>query len=52
MTDAFGLVALVTLLPIVVIQIFGLVYRFKSKILGTYDSYDDSIRDYNWRKYL
>ena len=41
MTDAFGLVALVTLLPIVVIQIFGLVYRFKSKILGTYDSYDD-----------
>lgn len=52
MTDAFGLIALVTLLPIVVIQIFGLVYRFKSKILGTYDSYDDSIRDYNWRKYL
>ena len=52
MTDAFGLVALVTLLPIVVIQIFGLVYRFKSKIIGTYDSYDDSIRDYNWRKYL
>ena len=52
MTDAFGLVALVTLFSIVVIQIFGLVYRFKSKILGTYDSYDDSIRDYNWRKYL
>lgn len=52
MTDAFGLVALVTLFPIIVIQVFGLIYKYKSKILGTYDDYDDSIKEYNWRKYL
>lgn len=52
MTDAFGLVALVTLFPIIVIQVFGLIYKYKSKILGTYDNYDDSIKEYNWRKYL
>lgn len=51
-TDAFGLIALVNLFPIVTIQIFGLIYKYKSRILKTYDNYSDEIISYNWRKYL
>lgn len=35
MTDAFGIVAMVAMTPLVTIQILGLVYRFKLEKMGT-----------------
>jgi hypothetical protein len=34
MTDAFGVIAMVALLPPITVQILGLVYRIKLKIAG------------------
>jgi len=35
MTDAFGVVALVALTPLIAIQLMGIVYQYKMKLAGT-----------------
>lgn len=49
MTDAFGVVALVALTPLVAIQIMGLVYKYKTtklqKLAGPYDGIADDSDD-------
>lgn len=48
LTDAFGLAALVSLVPIITVQLIGIVYKFKEKAtLNVYDL-DESIVDYCW----
>ncbi len=49
MTDAFGLVALVALSPLLTIQLFGLIYSIKSKQVIDINTIDESIVEYNWR---
>ena len=47
-TDAFGLAALVSLVPIITVEITGLIYEIKRKIVIKVEDLDDSIIDYNW----
>ena len=49
MKDAFGLVALVALSPLLTIQTFGLVYTIKSRSVIDINTLDESVVDYNWR---
>ena len=48
LTDAFGLVALVALSPLITIQILGIIYNIKSKIKPTLLSIDETIIEYSW----
>ena len=47
-TDAFGLASMVSLVPIITVEITGLVYEFKTRILTRVENLDDSIIDYDW----
>ena len=47
-TDAFGLASMVSLIPIITVEITGLFYEFKTRILTRVEDLDDSIVDYNW----
>ena len=47
-TDAFGLASMVSLVPIITVEIVGLIYDVKSKLIIDFDSLDDSIVDYDW----
>ena len=47
-TDAFGLASMVSLVPIITVEIVGLIYHVKSKFIVDFDSLDDSIVDYDW----
>ena len=49
MTDAFGLVALVALSPLLTIQAFGAIYSFKSRHVIDVNELDESIIEYDWR---
>lgn len=47
-TDAFGLASLVSLVPIITVEITGLIYEFKRRVIIRVEDLDDSIVDYNW----
>ena len=47
-TDAFGLASMVSLVPIITVEITGLMYEFKTKLLTRVENLDDSIVDYEW----
>lgn len=47
-TDAFGLASMVSLVPIITIEIVGLIYQLKTHIIARVEMLDDSIVDYNW----
>ena len=47
-TDAFGLASLVSLVPIITVEITGLIYEFKRRVIVRVEDLDDSIVDYNW----
>ena len=47
-TDAFGLASMVSLVPIITVEIVGLIYDVKSRFVIDFESLDDSIVDYNW----
>lgn len=47
-TDAFGLASMVSLVPIITVEIVGLIYRVKTRIVMKIETLDDSIIDYNW----
>ena len=46
LTDAFGLVALVALSPLITIQILGIIYNNKAKKQSIIDNIDESIIEY------
>lgn len=46
--DAFGISALASLVPIITVQIIGLIYQYKNRKLLSIDEVDDSIVDYVW----
>lgn len=48
LTDAFGLAALVSLVPIITIQLIGIIYQVKNKASISIDDLDESIVDYCW----
>lgn len=48
LTDAFGLVALVALSPLLTIQILGIIYSIKSKIKTSTQNIDETIIEYSW----
>ncbi len=47
-TDAFGLASMVSLVPIITVEIVGLIYQLKMNTMINVDMLDDSIIDYNW----
>ena len=47
-TDAFGLASMVSLIPIITIELVGLLYQIKCRIITRVENLDDSIVDYNW----
>ena len=50
-TDAFGLIALVALSPLLTVQILGIIFKQKTK-QEIYKTIDEEIIDYNWRNIL
>jgi hypothetical protein len=46
--DAFGISALASLVPIITVQIIGLIYQYKNRKLLSIEEVDDSIVDYAW----
>jgi len=46
--DAFGLASMVSLVPIITIEIVGVIYQIKTHIIARVEALDDSIVDYNW----
>ena len=48
LTDAFGLAALVSLIPIITIQLIGLLYQVKNRRTISIEDLDESIVDYSW----
>ena len=49
LTDAFGLVALVALSPLITIQIFGVIYKIQTKIKDYQIGADETIIEYDWK---
>jgi hypothetical protein len=49
LTDAFGVVALVALSPLLTIQILGVIYKIKTKIKDSQIGIDESIVEYDWK---
>ena len=47
-TDAFGLASMVSLVPIITIEIVGLIYKIKTKYRQNKDILDETIIDYSW----
>ena len=47
-TDAFGLASMVSLVPIITVEMVGLIYQLKTRIVMKAETLDDSIIDYNW----
>ena len=50
LTDAFGIVAMVAMTPLITIQLLGLLYRLKTRdhpALGTEKSTEDEIIDFH-----
>lgn len=47
-TDAFGLASMVSLVPIITVEVVGLIYDVKSRFVIDFESLDDSIVDYDW----
>ena len=50
LTDAFGLVALVAMSPLLTIQILGIIYNLKSRKTNNIDTIDESIVEFERRK--
>lgn len=48
LTDAFGLAAMASVVPIITVQLIGLIYEVKQRIITRIEELDDSIIDYNW----
>ncbi len=48
LTGAFGLAALVSLAPLITIQIIGIIYSHKNKEIVSLEDIDESIIDFNW----
>ena len=46
--DAFGLASMVSLIPIITIEIVGLLYQIGMNYNERFESYDDSIIEYDW----
>ena len=46
--DAFGLASMVSLIPIITIEIVGLVYNYKELVVKQIEKIDDSIISYEW----
>ena len=49
LTDAFGVVALVALSPLLTIQILGVIYKIKTKIKDYQTGADETIIEYDWK---
>ncbi len=48
LVDAFGLAALVSLIPIIMIQLIGILYKVKNRNTISVEEFDETIVDYNW----
>lgn len=48
LTDAFGIAALASVVPIITVQLIGLVYKVKNNVIIRIEELDDTIIDYEW----
>lgn len=46
LTDAFGLIAIVATIPLITVQLVGLIYKFKTKVIYNDPIYNEEIIDY------
>lgn len=51
MVDAFGLIALIAMSPLIMVQLLGLVFKIKTK-QEIYKNIDEEIIEYDWRNAL
>ena len=47
-SDAFGLASMVSLVPIITVEMIGVIYQIKMNIITHVEMLDDSIVDYDW----
>ena len=47
-TDAFGLASMVSLVPIITIEIVGVIYEIKLRKSTMIEQVDETIVDYDW----
>lgn len=47
-TDAFGLASMVSLVPIITVEVVGVIYQIRLLLLSRVEELDDSIIDYKW----
>ena len=50
LTDAFGLAALASVVPIITVQLIGLIYKVKNGLVTRIEELDESIVDYKWEE--
>lgn len=48
LTDAFGLISLVAVIPLIIIQLFGIIYESKKKYSYVQLNIEEKIIEYNW----
>ena len=46
LTDAFGLIAIVATIPLITVQLVGLIYKYKTKVNYNDPIYNEEIIDY------
>lgn len=48
LTNAFGISALASVVPIITVQLIGIIYKYKNAMITKVEELDESIVDYKW----
>lgn len=48
LTNAFGISALASVVPIITVQLIGIIYKYKNAMMTKVEELDESIIDYRW----
>ena len=50
LTNAFGISALASVVPIITVQLIGVIYKYKNAVIIKVEELDESIVDYKWEE--
>jgi len=50
LTNAFGISALASVVPIITVQLIGVIYKYKNAVMVKVEQLDESIVDYKWEE--
>ena len=48
LSNAFGISALASVVPIITVQLIGVIYKYKNAVIMKVEELDESIVDYKW----